>query len=182
MNVFCKRIVSGFVVSALGVSALATAANATEIRMGGYYHGLRVAAPHAREDNDLDYNAEILFDSPAVLSWLGSPRPQLGTTIAHHGTSLTYAGLDWTANLTDAVFFDFGLGGAVHDGRLAGTSPNNNENRYGCRVLFHENISIGYRLTESVSVMGTIEHMSNASLCDYNEGLTNAGVRLGYNF
>ncbi|MDO8420647.1 MAG: acyloxyacyl hydrolase [Parvibaculum sp.] len=182
MNACCTRILSGFVVAALAVPSVATVANATEIRVGGYYHGLRVAAPHAREDAGLDYNAEILFDSPAFLSWLGSPRPQLGTTIAKHGTSLTYAGLDWTVNVTDAVFFDFGLGGAVHDGRLSGTSPNNNENRYGCRVLFHQNISIGYRITQDVSVMGTIEHMSNASLCDYNEGLTNAGVRLGYSF
>jgi lipid A 3-O-deacylase len=63
---------------------------------------------------------------------------------------------------------------------LRGYAPE--ENRYGCRANFHENFSLGYRLTESVSVMATIEHMSNLHLCDYNEGLTNAGVRLGFNF
>ncbi|WP_081449527.1 acyloxyacyl hydrolase [Rhodomicrobium vannielii] len=30
--------------------------------------------------------------------------------------------------------------------------------------------------------MATIDHMSNAGLCDTNRGLTNAGVRLGYKF
>jgi lipid A 3-O-deacylase len=182
MHVNFLRSLTSFSVLVATFSALATSASATEIRMGGYYHGIRAAVPHQREDHGLDFNAEILFNSPEWLSWLGSPRPQLGTTIAHHGTSLTYAGLDWTVDLSDKVFFDIGFGGAIHDGRLDGNAPNNNENRYGCRALFHENLSIGYRLTESASIMASIEHMSNASLCDYNEGLTNAGVRLGYSF
>ncbi|MCE9648732.1 MAG: acyloxyacyl hydrolase [Parvibaculum sp.] len=157
----------------------ATAASATEIRLGGYAHDLKVFTP-GNERNGLDYNAEILFDSPSWLAWLGAPRPQLGTTISNHGTSMTYAGLDWTVDLSDRTFVDLGLGGAIHDGRLRGYAPE--ENRYGCRANFHENLSLGYRLTESVSVMATIEHMSNLHLCDYNEGLTNAGIRLGFNF
>ncbi|MDO8289362.1 MAG: acyloxyacyl hydrolase [Parvibaculum sp.] len=176
------RGLSGLAMTAAAVSMLASSVNATEIRAGGYYHGLRVAAPHAREDTELDFNAEVLFDSPDWLSWLASPRPQIGTTISKHGTSLIYTDLNWTVNLTDAVYFDFGFGGAIHDGRLDGASVNNDENRYGCRVNFHENISIGYRFTKEVAVMATIEHMSNASLCSYNEGLTNVGVRLGYSF
>ncbi|MES1990238.1 MAG: acyloxyacyl hydrolase [Pseudomonadota bacterium] len=182
MTVKFVRNLTGFAACAAAISMLSTNANATEIRMGGYYHGIRAFVPHQREDHDIDFNGEVLFDSPDWLGWMGSPRPRLGTTIAHHGTSLTYAGLDWTVNVTDAVFFDFGLGGAIHDGRLNGVSPNDNENRYGCRANFHESISIGYRLTESTSVMASIEHMSNAGLCDYNEGLTNAGIRLGYSF
>ena len=30
--------------------------------------------------------------------------------------------------------------------------------------------------------MGTVEHMSNAGLCDRNRGLTNFGARVGYAF
>lgn len=168
--------IMGFVVVA---SMLVSSASATEIRMGAYAHDLKVFTP-AMEEDGVDFNAEILFDSPSWLEWAWSPRLQFGTTIAHHGTSMTYAGLDWTVNLSDAIFADLGFGAAIHDGRLRGYAPN--ENRYGCRANFHENFSIGYRLTDAVSVMASIEHMSNLSLCDYNEGLTNAGVRLGYSF
>ena len=39
-----------------------------------------------------------------------------------------------------------------------------------------------YRLSQSVSLMGTIEHVSNAGFCERNRGLTNMGLRLGYSF
>jgi hypothetical protein len=39
---------------------------------------------------------------------------------------------------------------------------------------------IGVDVTESISIMATVDHMSNADLCDENQGLTNAGVRVGY--
>ena len=35
---------------------------------------------------------------------------------------------------------------------------------------------------ESWSLMATIEHYSNAGLCEHNRGMTNFGVRLGYRF
>jgi lipid A 3-O-deacylase len=170
----------GLSVCAVVVLAAVPAANAMEFRAGGYAHGLKVFAPHAREPHGLDYNAEVLFDSPSWLSWLGNVRPMIGGTLAKHGTSLVYAGGDWTIDLTDAIFFDFSLGFAAHDGRLDGYESS--ENRYGCRVNFHESINLGYRLTDSLSIMASMEHMSNLSLCDYNEGLTNAGVRFGYSF
>ena len=55
-------------------------------------------------------------------------------------------------------------------------------NALGCHVLFHETATIGFNITENWRVMGTIEHSSNAGLCDFNRGLTNAGVRIGYKF
>ena len=55
-------------------------------------------------------------------------------------------------------------------------------NAMGCNWSFRESGSLGYRLTPAWSVMGTVEHMSNAGFCDENRGLTNAGVRVGYTF
>lgn len=169
----------GVILLIAALMSMPAAVGATEIRGGLFAHDLKIFTP-ARERDGVDYNAEILFDSPSWLAWLAAPRPQLGTTVASRGTSMTYAGLDWTVDLTQHTFVDLGLGGALHDGRLSGQAPD--ENRYGCRANFHENLSIGYRLTESVSLMGTIEHMSNLHLCDYNEGLTNAGLRMGFSF
>ena len=88
--------------------------------------------------------------------------------------------LGWTIDLTDNLFVDVSVGGALHDGNLKGNAPN--ERYFGCRANFHESASIGYRFTPQLSIMASVEHMSNASLCDQNDGLTNAGVRLGYSF
>jgi hypothetical protein len=30
--------------------------------------------------------------------------------------------------------------------------------------------------------MATVEHMSNAGLCDRNRGITNEGLKVGYSF
>ena len=55
-------------------------------------------------------------------------------------------------------------------------------NALGCRVLFHHGVSIGYRLTDNWSVMGTFAHISNGTLCSRNVGQNDYGVRLGYTF
>ncbi|HCX68877.1 MAG TPA: acyloxyacyl hydrolase, partial [Rhodobiaceae bacterium] len=39
-----------------------------------------------------------------------------------------------------------------------------------------------YRITSALSVMASIEHISNAWLCSANDGLTNVGMRIGYRF
>ena len=52
----------------------------------------------------------------------------------------------------------------------------------GCSVLFRESASIGVMVTETASVMATIEHASNANLCADNRGLTNMGIRFGWTF
>lgn len=177
----CRLLAASLACAAVAIMGTHGAqAGISEIRGGIYAHDLKVFTP-AHEPTRADYNAEVLFDSPSWLSWLGAPRPQLGLTWNTEGyTSLAYAGLDWTLDFSDRVFADLALGGAVHDGRLSGYAPD--ENRYGCRANFHESLSLGYRLTSSVSIMATAEHMSNLHLCSYNEGLSNAGLRLGFSF
>jgi lipid A 3-O-deacylase len=60
----------------------------------------------------------------------------------------------------------------VPDGRVA----------LGCSPLFRESGSIGVRLSANWSLLATVEHLSNAGLCDQNRGLTNIGARVGYSF
>ena len=53
----------------------------------------------------------------------------------------------------------------------------------GCSVLFRESASVGANLTESSSIMLTLEHASHAGLCgEDNRGITNLGVRVGFKF
>ena len=110
------------------------------------------------------------------------PRPHLGGTLNFHGdTSFVYAGLTWTLDVTQRIFFEASFGGAVSTTARAGpvtrwTAPP------GCHAAFRESASLGYRLTENLSVMGTVEHSPMRGSAADNRGLTNVGVRVGYSF
>lgn len=158
----------------------ASADSLDEVRLGIFDHDSNLFATR-HENNNLDINAEALFKSPSWLAWAWAPRPHVGATVnTGSGTSLAYAGLTWDYNLTEALFIEGSFGGAIHNGELEGSHKDRRS--YGCRFNFHENASIGYRFDARNSLMLTVEHMSNASLCDANQGLTNIGLRYGYSF
>jgi lipid A 3-O-deacylase len=153
-----------------------------EVRGGVFYHEV-----HGPEEGSVDINAELLssrlplIDQSSAWYWL-SPRLHLGGTVNTSGdTSHAYAGLTWTLDVTQAFFIEGSFGGAVHNGETGNNVPSD-RNALGCTALFRESASIGYRFTPNLSLMATIEHLSNADLCDQNRGLTNAGLRLGYTF
>lgn len=138
----------------------------------------------ANSETGVALNAEALFQPlpwssgfPA-LDRVIQPRPHIGATINAGGdTSLAYAGLSWTIPLyRDWLFAEASIGGALHNGPLEAPGVAS----YGCSWAFRETLSLGLNVTEDWSLLGTFEHMSNADFCDYNRGLTNAGVRLGY--
>ncbi|MDE1172425.1 MAG: acyloxyacyl hydrolase [Parvibaculaceae bacterium] len=169
----------------LGLSAPASAANnaISEFRLGVYAHDSKLFGT-GHETRKPDINAELLFSSPGWLSWIGAPRPAIGGNFnTHGGTSIAYADLAWDYYLTQALFLEGALGGAIHNGN---TSGDNNKDRdrmnYGCRAAFHEAGSVGYSFDGKSSLMLTVDHISNAGLCDRNPGLTDIGVRYGYRF
>jgi len=149
-----------------------------EIRGGVFAHD--TVSP---ESGSVDLNAEIL--SPKLFSvapqWqVFVPRAHVGTTVNTVGdTSHAYAGLTWSYDVTKSLFVEASFGGAVHNGKHARTAD---RVAMGCSWSFRESGSIGWRFTESLSAMATIEHVSNGGLCDQNRGLTNFGLRLGYAF
>ena len=152
-----------------------------EFRLGAYAHDA-----FSPEKGPVDLNLELLFGQLVVTDdafWNQLiPRPQLGSTVDFAGrTSNIYAGLAWTHDVWRGVFVEASFGGAVNDG-ATGRHPPSGHNGMGCNASFHETGSVGYRLTEAWSLMTTIEHYSNAGLCDNNRGLTNYGLRLGYRF
>ncbi|HEV7309118.1 acyloxyacyl hydrolase [Ensifer sp.] len=111
------------------------------------------------------------------------PRVYTGAAVAtsSNGVNQAYAGLSWTFDMTQRLFVEFGAGGTVHDGDL--DNPNGDGPQLGCRVLFREYAATGVRLDEHWNVSATVEHASHANLCDGpNNGLTRAGLALGYKF
>jgi len=108
------------------------------------------------------------------------PRLNVGAMVSTSGqASQLLAGATWTVDLTDALFVEVGLGGALTNAALDGNGPGP---KVGCPLLFHESIAAGVRIDENWSVLAIVEHSSNAGLCDKNAGLTYAGIGLGYRF
>jgi lipid A 3-O-deacylase len=151
-----------------------------EVRLGVYDHDSNLAASR-HETSNPDINGQILLKSPDFLSWAGAPRPLIGTNInTGNGTSIAYLALAWDYNFTDALFVEGSFGGAIHNGETEHETPSKLD--LGCRVMFHETASIGWRFDEHNSLMLTADHMSNASLCHANPGLTDIGIQYGYKF
>ncbi len=149
-----------------------------ELRLGLFAHD-----PGSPEQGSVDVNGEVLFAKPfSRTDWLDSliPRPHLGATVNTGGaTSSVYTGFTWQIPLGDTFFVEGSLGAALHNGSEDGSVD---QNALGCSPLFRESASAGFRLDRQWTVMATIEHLSNAGLCDENRGLTNMGVRAGYRF
>lgn len=139
------------------------------------------------ESGSFNVTGEVLFpklvtSANPVLN-LFIPRAHVGGSLNTRGdTSFAYAGFTWTYDFTPQLFVEATFGGAVHNGNTDRVVLAPDEAALGCSPLFRESASLGYRITQSWSVMGTVEHLSNAGLCSQNRGLTNVGVRLGYSF
>lgn len=151
----------------------------SELRFGVFDHDR-----WSPEGDSVDLNAEVLFAKPVSVKdplWaLLIPRPHVGGTLNTAGrTSHMYAGFTWGADIYKGLFVEASFGGAVHNGSSRGGLK---QNALGCHVLFRESGSIGYKINQAWSVMATVEHLSNAGLCDQNRGLTNIGARVGYSF
>lgn len=112
---------------------------------------------------------------------LARPRVHVGGEIGSASTNnQVFAGLSWTVDLTDKAFVEAGFGGVIHDGAI--NDQHRNGPDLGCRALFREYAAAGYRINKTWSLLAQIEHASNADLCDPNDGMTRAGVMVGYKF
>lgn len=154
-----------------------------EVRIGAQVHDYFPTFP-GKERNNIDLNGEILFDrlNIAPFTWIWNPRPHLGGTLNFTGlTSFTYAGFTWEVPIYKDFFFDLGLGGAWHSGWLGADAPTYRK-RLGSDILFREGIDLGYRLNGVHSLSFYADHLSNAHLAHYNQGLSQVGLRYGYKF
>ena len=139
------------------------------------------------KEEGVGINGEFVLKSPDFLEWALSPRPIIGATVATDGDATTsfYAGLDWQFEPSPKFFVSGGVGGAIHTGEThydpIADAPRMNDTLFlGCRALFRLHANIGYRVGERSDLMLSWSHLSNAGLCDVNEGLDHLGIRFGY--
>lgn len=151
----------------------------SEVRLGVLAHDQGIFSSH--DEPGVGINGEVLFQD---LGWLGRTaalRPHLGVTVNTAGaTSQTYFGITGTVPLSQWGFVEGSFGGSIHNGNLDKNEANRKD--LGCRVLFRESVSVGVYLDEHSSVAAVADHISNASICDRNEGLEAVGIRYGYRF
>ncbi len=160
-------------------SAIAEGDIVSEIRGGVYAHDISFWS--FNRESGTDVNGEVLFVSPSWLEAVWAPRPHIGATVNTSGnTSHAYTGLTWEWMLPADFFIDVNLGLSVHNGYLNTTKDDRKS--LGSPVLFRVGGAFGYNLTEKVNISIQYEHMSNAYIANPNEGMDNAGIRLGYRF
>ena len=111
-------------------------------RIGLLDHDVNGLWSGSRAEGGFDVNAEIVFKKPGFLLWRGSILPNLGVTVNNQGdTSTLYGGFIWEFVSKAGVFFNTGLGLAVHNGELE--TNDDQKKALGSRVLFRIPIEIG---------------------------------------
>lgn len=171
----------------MGFFAMANSASAgeqifDELRFGA---SASIQSGHSRE-NGVFPEITALFDPfgyDETVGWqrLLHPRVHVGTSIGTSGEATQFfTGLTWTVDFNEKLFAEAGFGGVIHTGDL---DEDDDGPDLGCRVLFHEYVGAGYRFTRNWNVMAQIAHSSHANLCDGpNDGMTRAGLQVGYKF
>ncbi len=157
-----------------------------ELKLGFLAHDVGIGGHH--KENGYDANGEILFASPWFFKYIWSPRPHFGIDGNLNGkTNFYYGGLTWDWmfyrpgwSRDDGFFAALALGGSVNDGKISTTLATRKS--LGSHVLFREGLDLGYRVNSFLSFSGFIDHSSNAGLANRNEGITNAGGRIGFKF
>ncbi len=174
------------VVAAVGGSLPAVAGDTGSNDFTGWsvYGGVGAANAGLFTGGDVDgalANVEVRAPALDAPSWLGLPQPTLGADIATGSKQISdlYAGLTFTFLEYGDLSFQGQLGGAIHDAKLK-DDPSGRE--LGCHVLFHLGLDLDWQVTDSWSAQLYASHMSNADLCDHNNGYESAGLRVGYHF
>lgn len=147
-------------------------------------------------EGEFDINGQLLFPSPKPFKHIGAPRPHLGVSIAVDGTSQVFTGLTWDVYLSKEkkilrnIYLTLEGGGAVHNGEdltpstppSGGPGDTDIQRFLGCRAVFRFAYGIGYDINERVSAQIYTDRLTTLGICDFDQGLENTGIRLGYKF
>lgn len=181
------------------LSATPAFAQITEVRVGisdfdETTLDLGISAVNGRE-NSVAINGEIIFEEPEFLKWALTPQPYINATINLEGeTSYGGAGLLWRQTFSDKFYGDFAFGLVVHTGTNVVDRDNalsffefieltNEEISFGSRILFREQLTLGYRITDKWSAEVFAEHLSNGQILgSVNEGVDILGLKASKRF
>jgi lipid A 3-O-deacylase len=172
------------------LAALVSASRAAPATADGFVHELKAGAlahdvgglwsGFQLERDAADLSLEAIL-SPSTPFLGGTMRLAVGATLNPRGdTRNAYLDARWEIEAPSGIFFAVGLGAAVHDGHLDPDAVD--RKALGSRVLFHVPLELGYRFDAHNSLSLYFEHMSNANIAEFNEGMDFLGARYGYRF
>jgi lipid A 3-O-deacylase len=160
-----------------------------EARFGVFAAGIGSVEQGTADLNGSFLTPRLNVGAPGYLAYL-LPRFQLGGAVNLSGrTSFAYFDAAFTLPITQWLFFEPFVGGAIHNGSVTATPTLSG---LGCPLLFHAGVSVGIPITERWSVLGSFEHLSNGKGFGVdcgtnqspgtNQGLNNYGLSVGYAF
>ena len=177
----------------------AAQAQVAEMRVGANIHDIEILGfgTNKEKENSGGINAEVVFEEPHFLKWALSPQPYIGGTYNLEGnTSYGGGGLLWRQGFGSKFYGDFSFGLVIHNGNLEFDRPTTpaeslifqeqtRENiEFGSRILFRQQVALGYRFNETYSTEFFIEHLSHGRILSSrsNEGLDVIGGRIAKRF
>jgi len=177
----------GAAVAALAFSASPAAAEIVDqVWIGGYAHDISDLGL-GKESNTTDIQLEVDSAQPQVLRFLGAPH--LNATLALNTAGKTdfgSVGLAWDRRLIGSLYgsLQFGIGDS--DGVTRPSSDPKDRDRLllGSKALFREAAGVNWRMKNHWLIGVQFVHASNGLILGrrYNEGINDAGVRIGYRF
>lgn len=185
--------------AAFGAAALALTptaqAGVDEIHVGVMQHNICVIdCKNADKEDGPNIEVQVSFDSPSWLGWAGSPQPYIMASANTAGdTSFGGFGLEWRWEFADGWALEPGFGYVVHDGELRNPFPNGSpeaaafaaENvQFGSRDLFRTSLGLTRDFEGPWEAQIFFSHLSHGQILGEgrNQGLDQAGIRLGYQF
>ncbi len=190
------RALAGGLAFAGGLALAASSAPARaeglidEVWVGAFAHDLS-NLDSGKESGRWDLQLEVDSAQPRLLRAIGAPHVNGVLQLDTGGlTSFAAVGLMWDHRLYRRLYAsaDFGIG--VSDGVVnpapgpAGDYDREHRLLLGSRALFREAVGVQWRLTRRWFVGAEFTHCSNGHILasHYNEGITDAGLRIGYRF
>lgn len=150
------------------------------IRVGLLIHDLSIWA-QSRKEEGVDLNTEFIFIWPNHSLLDGVVHSNLGISLNNQGdTSKIYSGFLWEYIWKSGLFFNLGVGVAVHDGELESNEGDKKE--LGSRILFRIPLEIGLLFARHHGISLMFDHVSNAYLAEPNQGLDTIGIRYTFRF
>lgn len=195
--IFLSAVLSGLIV-------LPTSASADEVRLGIVLHDQNVLNKRPQKENGPALSGEYIFETPEWLEWAASANPYVyGTLNLEGNTNHGGFGLNWRQHV-GKFYAEIGAGLSIHDGALEifgdidFTLPEDQvrasiqqilarrraEHQFGSRVLFRNQIALGYKIDKNWGADVFYEHLSHGGVLSdgRNDGLDSTGLRLSRKF
>lgn len=176
-----------------GVAPAWAAPDIEEVRVGVMAHNTSmIQIKNAYKEASPNLTGELLFARPAMLDWMRGARPFVSVSLNTGGdTSFLGAGLEWRRPIGAKWRFEYGVGVAVHNGKLDNPfrkptpqwiAYGNEHVLYGTRGLLRLNGVLSRDIGRNLSLGLMVEHYSNAFVQSdgVNQATDDVGLRLAY--